>query len=130
MNKGKILSILASIVVVSILGTIFIKPAWIRHYNLKVATQMFDVIQPGMNDTEAGKIVGIEPNDIQGLQRHKGGWSKDFGWSLKPEGVQLNIYLLDHKVARAELLWPYDPKRKGQIIVEKGIPKDEWDKAK
>ena len=90
--------------------------------NIADARRWFDAIPVGQDAQKTGEIMGMTPKQI-----HKHGFAKDFGRSFKPECVTLQVGFIDGKVARVEIVFPYDGPRKGEIVAEAGLSKKEYD---
>lgn len=82
--------------------------------NTTDARRMYDRIAVGMSAEDMAPFMGNRPVDPVRYT-----WAKDFGWSLKPECVELAVHFVQGKVARVEITVPNGP-RKGEIIAEKG----------
>jgi hypothetical protein len=83
--------------------------------NLAAAKAMYDRVEPGMSQHAAGVIMGFDSPTT--------GWGKDFGQSLKPSCVTLNVRFKDGLVAWVALSKDYEPGnhvQPGRILEEKG----------
>jgi hypothetical protein len=91
-----------------------------REVNLAEARKRYEALEPGMQAEKAARVLGMETRPDR-----KYGWSKDFGWSLEPGCVEVSASILDGKVARVVMSYPYDDLA-DRIIEQKGMSAEEY----
>ncbi len=91
--------------------------------NIEDARKWFDAVSLEMTDEEALEITGHKK-----MTARKYHSSKDFGKSFTPQCVELKIFFLEGRVARVHITFPYDGPRKGEIVAEKGMPEEEYNR--
>lgn len=88
--------------------------------NLADARRWYDRIALGTGPEEFERLTGHRPKDGP-----RDGWAKDFGWSLKPEHVTLEVRFRDAKVVRVALRHSQRGPSKGALVAEKGMSETE-----